>query len=137
MDYFRIFDASASGMLAQKIRMNAIASNLANIETTRTETGEPYRRKDVVFASVVMDALREGSLEGVKVVDVVDDPSPFKVVYDPGHPDADENGFVRLPNINVIEEMINMIMASRVYEANVNAFNISKNMLMKALEIGR
>jgi flagellar basal-body rod protein FlgC len=137
MDSFRIFDVSASGFMAQKIRMNSIASNLANISTTKTENGEPYRRKDVEFSSVVMDETGKEPLEGVKVSKVVEDQSPFKVIYDPGHPDADKNGFVKMPNMNVIEEMVNMMMASRVYEANVNAFNISKNMFMKALEIGR
>lgn len=135
MDLFRDLNISVSAILAQKVRLNTIASNMANIETTRTPEGGPYRRKDVVFQSVLMD--EEQALEGVEVAEVVEDPSPFKVVYDPSHPDADERGYVLMPNVNMIEEMVNMVLTTRAYEANVNAFNITKTMYLKALELGR
>ncbi|GBE01051.1 flagellar basal-body rod protein FlgC [bacterium BMS3Bbin06] len=135
MDIFRSFDVSATALAAQKIRMNTIASNLANINTTNTPGGGPYRRRDVLFSSVMISE-KEG-LEGVELAGVVEDNSPPRAVYDPGHPDADKKGFVLMPNINLIEEMVNMMLATRAYEANVNAFNITKNMYQKALEIGR
>ena len=135
MDIFRAFDVSATGMLAQKKRMNTIASNLANINTTRTPEGGPYRRRDVVFETLLIDESQ--GIEGVRVRDVVEDQSPFRVVYDPGHPDADEKGFVKLPNVDLIEEMVNMMLAVRGYEANVNAFNITKSLYQKSLEIGK
>jgi len=135
MDIFRSFDVSATALAAQKIRMNTIASNLANINTTKTPGGGPYRRRDVLFSSVMISE-KEG-LEGVALAGVVEDNSPPRAVYDPGHPDADKKGFVLMPNINLIEEMVNMMLATRAYEANVNAFNITKNMYQKALEIGR
>jgi flagellar basal-body rod protein FlgC len=135
MDIFKNFDISASALVAQKIRLNTIASNLANANTTRTPEGGPYKRRDVVFSSVLIDEIK--GLEGVRVIDVVKDDSPPKVVYAPGHPDANAQGFVRMPNINVIEEMVNMMIATRAYEANVNAFNITKAMYQKALELGR
>ncbi|HHN64562.1 MAG TPA: flagellar basal body rod protein FlgC [Nitrospirae bacterium] len=135
MDIFKSFDVSASAMVAQKIRLNTIASNLANADTTRTPEGGPYRRRDVVFSSVLLDETR--GLEGVRVVDVVEDNSPPRVIYSPGHPDADARGFVKMPNVNIIEEMVNMMVATRAYEANVNAFNITKAMYLKALELGR
>ncbi len=135
MDIFRSFDVSASGMAAQKRRIDTIASNLANINTTRTPEGGPYRRRDVVFETVLIDET-EG-LEGVRLQDVVEDQRPPRAVYDPGHPDADENGYVLMPNIDLIEEMVNMMLATRAYEANVNAFNITRTLYQKALEIGR
>ncbi len=135
MDIFRTFEISASALVAQKLRMQTITSNLANINTTRTPEGGPYKRRDVVFESVLMD--ESGYSEGVRVRDVVVDQRPPRVVYDPGHPDADKNGFVRLPNINLVEEMVNMMLATRAYEANVNSFNITKNMILKALELGK
>jgi flagellar basal-body rod protein FlgC len=135
MDIFRSFDVSASGMATQKRRIDTIASNLANINTTRTPEGGPYRRRDVVFETVLIDET-EG-LEGVRLQDVVEDQRPPRAVYDPGHPDADENGYVLMPNIDLIEEMVNMMLATRAYEANVNAFNITRTLYQKALEIGR
>lgn len=135
MDIFRTFDISASALVAQKIRMQTISSNLANINTTRTPEGGPYRRRDVVFETVLMD--ETGYSEGVRVRDVVVDQRPPRVVYDPSHPDADKNGYVRLPNINLVEEMVNMMLATRAYEANVNSFNLTKGMILKALELGK
>jgi flagellar basal-body rod protein FlgC len=116
--------------------MNVIASNMANAQSTKTAEGGPYRRQDVVFTTEPLQAGRPG-LEGVKVSGVVKDDSPFKMVFDPGHPDADGDGFVAMPNVNVIEEMVNMMMATRAYEASVTAFNLSKTMFMKTLELGR
>jgi len=132
-----IFKVSASALEAQRVRMNTIASNMANAQTTKTEKGGPYVRKDVVFETVKIKNNPDSILEGVKVVQVVEDKRPPIMVYDPSHPDADENGYVAMPNINVIEEMVNMMMALRAYEANVKAFNISKSMYQKALELGR
>ncbi len=137
MDSFAIFKVSASAMDAQRGRMNTIASNMANMQSTRTENGGPYKRKDVVFSTLPIDPDQPSVLEGVKLSQVVDSQDPFKKVYDPSHPDADKNGFVSLPNINVMEEMVNMMMAVRAYEANVTTFNMSKSMFLKALEIGR
>ncbi|MEW6569727.1 MAG: flagellar basal body rod protein FlgC [Nitrospirota bacterium] len=136
MNSFTVFKVSASALEAQRRRMNVIASNMANVHSTRTEEGGPYRRKDVVFSSVTFETNPE-KLEGVKVVDIVPDNAPFKMVYSPGHPDANADGLVTLPNINVIEEMVNMMMAFRAYEASVTAFNMSKAMVMKTLELGR
>lgn len=137
MDPFGIFKVSASGLQAQRTRMNLIASNMANAHTTRTEGGGPYKRKDAVFSSQPVEGAGSEGLEGVKVADVVEDQTPPQMVYDPGHPDADKDGYVSLPNVSVIEEMANMMMASRAYEANVAAFNMSKTMILKSLEIGR
>jgi flagellar basal-body rod protein FlgC len=139
MDTFAVFKVSASALEAQRKRMNVIASNMANVHSTRTEEGGPYRRKDVVFSSYMLEPrnISGGQLDGVKVVDVATDNSPFKTVYDPSHPDADKNGNVAMPNVNIIEEMVNMMMALRAYEASVSAFNISKTMFMKTLELGK
>jgi flagellar basal-body rod protein FlgC len=132
-----IFKVSATALEAQRVRMNTIASNMANAQTTKTENGGPYVRKDVVFSTMPIGHDPAEKLEGVRVSNIVEDRKPPITVYDPGHPDADENGFVSMPNINVIEEMVNMMMALRAYEANVKAFNISKGMFQKALELGR
>ncbi len=136
MNVFGVFEVSASALEAQRQRMNVIASNMANVHSTRTEEGGPYRRKDVVFSALPL-AAHPGALEGVKVVDIAVDTSPLKTVYDPGHPDADEEGNVSLPNVSVLEEMVNMMMAYRAYEASVSAFSLSKAMFMKTLELGR
>jgi flagellar basal-body rod protein FlgC len=135
MDAFGVFHVSASALAAQRQRMNTIASNLANAHSTRTAEGGPYKRQDVVFTTDLQGVGTAG-LEGVKVSGIVRDESPFKMVYDPGHPDADKDGFVATPNVNIIEEMVNMMMASRAYEASVTAFNMSKAMFMKTLELG-
>lgn len=134
MDIFRV---SASALDAQRVRMNTIASNMANAQSTKTTEGGPYVKKNVVFATFSIKPDRSEGLEGVRVVEIVEDNKPPLTVYDPGHPDADENGYVQMPDINVIEEMVNMMMALRAYEANVKAFNISKGMFQKALELGR
>ncbi|MFQ5328803.1 MAG: flagellar basal body rod protein FlgC [Thermodesulfobacteriota bacterium] len=131
---FTSFSVISSGLEAQRVRLNTISSNLANINTTRGPGGEPYRRKDVLFTAI--PANNEGLVK-VKVLDVIEDGREFKVIYEPGHPDADKDGFVKLPNIDSIEEMVNMLSAIRAYEANVSAFNSTKEMMQKALEIGR
>jgi flagellar basal-body rod protein FlgC len=137
MDLFGVFKVSASALEAQRIRMNVIASNMANAQTTKTETGGPYVRKDVLFSTMPLKSNPVEELEGVRVTGIVEDTSPPVMIHDPGHPDADENGYVAMPNINIIEEMVNMMMALRAYEANVSAFNISKSMFQKTLELGR
>ncbi|MBA4393393.1 MAG: flagellar basal body rod protein FlgC [Desulfobacca sp.] len=137
MDSFAIFKVSASALDAQKGRMNTIASNMANVHSTQTEAGGPYIKKDVIFSPMPIGSDNATALEGVRLVQVVDSQDPIKNLYDPGHPDADKNGFVGMPNINIMEEMVNMMMASRAYEANVTTFNMSKSMFLKALEIGR
>lgn len=134
MNEFTIFRVSASGMTAQRLRLDVIASNIANSETTRTERGEPYRRRIPIFAEHVID---KASTSAVRVVRIEEDPSPFRLVYDPSHPDADENGYVRYPNVNVLREMVDLINAQRSYEANVSAFNVTKSMINSALQIGR
>lgn len=145
MDLGAALSISASGLDAQRLRMNVIASNLANINSTRTPLGGPYRRRDVVFASAPLnkgfkDLIREeieGDPPGVDMASIIEDMRPFKKVYDPAHPDADQEGYLLLPNVNTMEEMVNMISASRSYEANITALNATKNMALKALEIGR
>ena len=136
MNTFNVFKVSASALDAQRQRMNVIASNMANVHSTKTDEGGPYRRKDVIFSATEMQSDSD-TLIGVKVVDVVADSTPFRTVYDPGHPDADKDGYVAMPNIDIIEEMVNMMMASRAYEASVSAFNMSKAMFLKTLELGR
>ncbi len=137
MNSFSVFEVSASALDAQRQRMNVIASNMANVHSTRTEEGGPYRRKDVIFSAVSVQSNPDSHLVGVKVTDIVPDTTPFKRIYDPGHPDADKDGYVMMPNVNSIEEMVNMMMAFRAYEASVSAFNTSKTMIMKTLELGR
>ena len=143
-DFFDSLDVSASALSAERIRMNVISSNLANAQTTRTPEGGPYRRKDPVFeadpSSSFEAALKNASdvpLHKVKVTDIVSDTHAPKMVHQPDHPDADSDGNVAYPNINTMEEMVNLITSSRTFEANVTAINVSKNMMMKALEIGR
>jgi flagellar basal-body rod protein FlgC len=132
-----LFDSlriSASGMTAERVRMDVIAENLANANTTRGVDGQPYQRKQVV--------LEQGNsfqnvLDGVKVAGVVEDPSAPRQVYDPGHPDADQNGYVSLPNVTPVTEMVDMITASRGYEADVQAMNTAKQMFLKTLDLLR
>lgn len=149
MDMTDSMAISVSGLDAQRRRLNVIASNLANAQSTRTASGGPYKRRDVVFrSSPVPSAFQKAfrqvavgpaahALEGVSVSRVVEDQKLGQMIYDPHHPDADQKGFVRLPNVNVMEEMVNMIGASRAYEANVQAINATRTMWNKALEIGR
>jgi flagellar basal-body rod protein FlgC len=145
-DFLSGFRIGSSGMAAQRARMNTIASNIANINTTRTPEGGPYRRKDVVF-SALPDGKDFGEIMGVndpkadfnrvQVTDIVYDKKAPILKYDPTHPDANEDGYVAYPNINLMEEMTNMIQATRSYEANVQAVQATKDMALSALEIGR
>ena len=141
MDFSNSFRICASGFAAQRAKMDVIISNLANVNTTRTPEGGPYRRKVAVFSSEPVngsfnDVMGE-SLRMVKVTDVVEDKKGVKMIFDPGHPDADNKGFVAMPNINSIVEMSDMITANRAYEACVTAFDATKNMALKTLDIGR
>lgn len=173
-DAFSVFAISASGMTAERLRMDVIANNIANVNTTRTPEGGPYRRQVVTFVprgpqpqplagisdpfhalvdNVVarvqfrfpfsavgpIHVAPEGREEvgGVHVAGITSDMSPLKLAYDPGHPDADKNGYVAMPNVNVVKEMVDMISASRAYEANVSAMSAAKTMMSKALDIGR
>ena len=136
---------SASGMTAQRMRMNTISSNIANINTTRSPEGGPYRRKDVVLESIpeaksfgeILMSQPQRDVARVQVTDVAVDRKAPIMKYEPDHPDADENGMVAYPNINLMEEMANMIQATRAYEANVSAMNATKDMAMTGLEVGR
>lgn len=144
MNFLDNLAISSSGLSAQRLRMNLISSNLANANTTRTETGEPYKRKDVIFESVDENSFKnalnqqlEDAGRGVKVARVIEDDKPYTLKYDPGHPDADADGNIKLPNVNVVEEMVNMISASRSFEANATAVRATKDMAGIALEIGK
>lgn len=128
-------EISASALTAERIRMNLISSNLANANSTRTAEGGPYRRKDAVFAAT-MDEANAKMGGGVKVLDVVEDQSAPRLQYEPSHPDADAKGYVAYPNVNVVEEMADMITATRAYEANITAMKAGMDMEMKALQIG-
>ncbi len=145
MDILTGMRVSASGMAAQRTRMNTISSNIANINTTRTPEGGPYRRKDVILESMpeaksfgeILTSAPQKDVQRVQVTDVLVDRRAPLLKYEPDHPDADENGNVAYPNINLMEEMANMIQATRSYEANVAAMNATKDMAMTSLEIGR
>ena len=128
MDIGKILSISASGLEAQRIRMNIIASNLANAQSTHTPEGGQYRRKDVVFSEVLDNAI-EKNASAVEVREIVEDRRPFQVVFDPQHPDANEEGYVQLPNVNLLEEMVNMISAQRNYETNSKAIQAADQML--------
>ena len=146
MGLFQSVDISASGMTAERFRTDIIAQNIANVNTTRTEDGTPYRRKVVTFAekrSTPFQEMLEGQYRnfkgtGVKVTSVKDDTtSDYIMEYDPSHPDADENGYVSYPNVNIVTEMTNLIDASRGYEANATAFDATKSMATTGLSIGK
>ncbi len=143
MDIFTSMKISASALKAQRIRMNAISSNLANIETTRTPDGGPYRKREVVFTSTQqgfaeqLDSRMSDAVQGVKVAQVQASSLPPRIVYDPSHPDANENGEVAMPDISLVEETADMMSASRAYEANVTVVKSAKRMALKALDIGK
>jgi flagellar basal-body rod protein FlgC len=134
MSLFSVFDVAGSAMTAQSQRLNVVASNLANADSVTSSNGQPYRAKQVVFSAVPV-AGPEAS--GVVVQQVVEDTTPPKLVYDPKHPLADEKGYVATPNVNVVEEMVNMISASRSYQTNVDTMNAAKTLLLKTLTIGQ
>lgn len=149
MNFGSSFGISASALTAQRLRMDVISSNIANAETTRASVVDgkavPYRRKMVVleatprekFSDILNSTLNAGSNKGVRVQAITEDSSPLKPVYNPSHPDADNNGYVYMPNVDITKEMVDMLSASRSYEANVTMLNASKAMVSKALEIGR
>ncbi|MEI7455527.1 MAG: flagellar basal body rod protein FlgC [Nitrosomonadales bacterium] len=134
MSLFNIFNVAGSGMAAQSQRLNVVASNLANADSTTGADGKPYRAKQVVFSATPMGST---DVQGVKVLRVAEDNSPMRVVYDPKHPMADAKGYVSMPNVNVVDEMVNMISASRAYQNNVDVLNTSKTLLLKTLTIGQ
>lgn len=138
MGIFDTFRISASGLTAERLRMDTIANNLANAETTQTEEGGPYKRQTVIFAAVDGEKKQGKQVgRGVRVVGVAADPTEPRLVYNPQHPDSDSEGYVRMPNVNVVTEMVDLITATRAYEANITAINSAKSMALKALEIGR
>jgi len=139
---FSVFDISSSGLAAERMRMNVIATNLANANTTRTPEGGPYRRQLVVFSTALAEELQRardkgGDLGGVKVLEVVRSTEPFQRVFRPGHPDADKDGYVLMPNVNPVYEMTDMMTATRAYEANLAVVNTFREMLSRTLAIGR
>ncbi len=136
MSLFDVFNVAGSAMSAQSQRLNVVASNLANADSVTSSNGQPYRAKQVVFSAAPV-AGDSDSATGVKVQSVVEDTSPPKLMYDPKHPLADANGYVATPNVSVVDEMVNMISASRSYQTNVDTMNAAKTMLMKALTIAQ
>ncbi|AEE91363.1 flagellar component of cell-proximal portion of basal-body rod [Tepidanaerobacter acetatoxydans Re1] len=142
MGFFNSLDISASGLTAQRLRLDTISNNIANANTTRTEEGGPFQRERVVFqerntTGSFSNYLDQQKPAGVRVVAIEKDTAPFKALYDPTHPDADPSGYVMLPNVNIVTEMVDMISATRSYEANVTAINSAKSMMSKALEISK
>jgi flagellar basal-body rod protein FlgC len=140
MNLLTALDVNATGLTAQRRRVEISSTNLANSQTTRTEEGGPYRRKQVVFETTLEDSLGRSigsGVEGVKVAEVIEDQRPFDRRYEPGHPDADKEGYVSYPNVNSMEEMATLMAASRTYEANIAAIAVVKSMISRTLEIGR
>lgn len=145
MDFFTAMEALSSGLSAERTRMNVASANLANAQTTRTEAGGPYRRRDpifqsapiaVPFRSMLESNLQGNAVQGVRVAGISEDYSPPRQVFDPGHPDADPGGYVAMPNINPIEELVNLMLAARAYEAGVTALGSLKTMADRAISIG-
>ncbi|MBU8849549.1 MAG: flagellar basal body rod protein FlgC [Desulfobacterales bacterium] len=137
MDFMPAFQVCASGLAAQRAKMDVIISNLANVNTTRTPEGGPYRRKVIVLSSDPVQGSFDDMMRMVKVAAVVEDKKSVKMVFDPAHPDANPEGIVAMPDINTVTEMADMITANRAYEACVTAFDTTKNMALKALELGK
>jgi flagellar basal-body rod protein FlgC len=145
MGMFDSMHISASGLAAERLRMDVISENLANVNTTRGPNGQPYRRHEVVFQATdnvpgttsTQEAGSGSQLHGVQAVAIVEDPSELRAVHDPSNPDADQKGYVYYPNVNPVTEMVDMMTATRAYEANVTAMNAAKNMALKALDILR
>ncbi|MCH9639815.1 MAG: flagellar basal body rod protein FlgC [Betaproteobacteria bacterium] len=134
MSLFSVFDIAGSAMSAQSQRLNVVASNLSNADSVTSSTGEPYRGRQVVFSTLQADA---NGASGVKVAGVVHDESPMKKVFEPNHPMADESGYIELPNVSVVDEMVNMMSASRSYQNSVDMMNTTKSLLQKTLTIGQ
>jgi flagellar basal-body rod protein FlgC len=144
MSLFGGLEISASALTAERVRMDVVAENLANAQTTRGADGQPYRRKEVVlqeragaFGASLSAAMNKTSGGGVEVAGVVEDQTPLKRVYDPGHPDADAEGYVSMPNVDTVTEMVDLIGAQRAYEANVTAMQAAKQMFARTLELLR
>ncbi len=148
MNIFRAIDISTTGLTAEKSRIDVISKNIANVNTTRTAGGEPYRKQMPVFQEikngnskfhgVLMSKYGKQEVDGgVKISEIKEDQTDFTLRYEPGHPDANEDGYVKYPNVNIVTEMVDMISAQRAYDANVTSINTSKSMMMKALDIGR
>ncbi len=148
MSFFNSMNTSASALTAQTLRMDVISENIANVNTTRTEDGGPYKKKTVLFeadnsskrfSDYFSEEMKLGTQPsgGVKVTQIAVDNSEGNIVFNPEHPDANEDGYVEMPNVNIVEEMVNMISASRAYESNITAMNTTKSMVSKTLEIGR
>jgi flagellar basal-body rod protein FlgC len=145
MDFFSAMATSSSALTAERTRMNLISSNLANANTTRTPEGGPYKRKDAVFSAIpenrsflgAMNRLKSPPPGGVELSSIIEDTSPPRLQYDPTHPDANAQGYVAMPNVNSVEEMTDMITASRAYEANITAAETVKSMALKTLELGK
>jgi len=139
MSLFNIFTVAGSAMTAQNQRLNVVASNLANADSAVSSNGQPYRAKQVLFMSIPSAAGADpnNASNGVKVSGVVEDQSPMKLIYEPSHPMANKEGFVTMPNVNVVEEMVDMISASRSYQNNVDMMNTAKTLLLKTLSIGQ
>ncbi|WP_324824557.1 flagellar basal body rod protein FlgC [Sinanaerobacter sp. ZZT-01] len=150
MAFLNTLNINGSALTAQRLRLSIISENLTNRDTTRTESGGPYRRKTVAFEAIEKGDFKSlmnralgkqpasgNGVGGVRVSEIIEDESPFKTVYDPTHPDADERGYVNLPNVNILQETIDAMSASRSYEANVTAINAVKLMASKALEVGK
>jgi flagellar basal-body rod protein FlgC len=145
MAFLESLDISSSALTAQRLRMDVISENIANIDTTRTAEGEPYRRRYVLFqqqdakpfSEFLNNSISGTAGTGVKVSEIAEDQSAFKLKYDPTHPDADEYGYVQMPNVDLVTEMVDMMSATRSYEANITAVNATKSMAMAAMEIGK
>ncbi|MDA8092397.1 MAG: flagellar basal body rod protein FlgC [Betaproteobacteria bacterium] len=135
MSLFSVFNIAGTALTAESQRLNVVASNLANANSTTSSTGQPYRAREVVFSAIPLNG---GPMAGgVRVAEVVNDPAPLKEVYDPSNPSADANGYVAMPNVNAVDEMVNMISASRSYQNNVDMMNTAKNLLAKTLTLGQ
>jgi flagellar basal-body rod protein FlgC len=134
MSLFKVFNVSGSAVSAQSQRLNVVASNLANAESVAGPDGQPYKARQVVFQTQMQDA--DATSAGVRVAQVIEDDSAPRRIHDPQHPLADENGYVTMPNVNVVEEMVNMISASRSYQTNVDVMNTAKSLLQKTLQLG-
>ena len=137
MSLLNIFEIAGSALSAQTVRMNVTASNMANLDSVSSSTGETYRAKHPVFETVYNDVFQDGVSNGVRVTDIVESQKPLRMEYQPQHPKADEQGYVFYPNVNSIEEMANMISASRTYQNNIEIINASKQMLLRTLNIGQ
>jgi len=138
MSLFNLFDTAGSALHAQTIRLNTTSSNLANANSASSSTGETYRARQPVFAAMVDEfATEDGAVKGVRVMGIVESQKPLRQEYQPGHPLADDDGYVYMPNVNVVEEMANMISASRSYQTNVEVMNTAKQMLMRTLSMGQ